>query len=63
VSLTLMFSALAAGASMALKLPHPGLIITLVGYFGLLFLTTKFRNSGLGIACRRRTFSNEGTPC
>ena len=50
LSLTLLFSALTAGASMALKVPHPGLIITLVGYFGLLFLTTKFRNSGLGIA-------------
>ncbi len=50
LSLTLLFSALTAGASMALTLPHPGLIITLVGYFGLLFLTTKFRNSGLGIA-------------
>ena len=49
LSLTLLFSALTAGASMALKVPHPGLIITLVGYFGLLFLTTKFRNSGLGI--------------
>lgn len=49
LSLTLAFSALTAGASMALGLPHPGLIITLVGYFGLLFLTTKFRDSGLGI--------------
>ena len=34
---------------MALKLPHPGIIVTLVGYFGLLFLTSKFRNSGLGL--------------
>ncbi|WP_341645793.1 Bax inhibitor-1/YccA family protein [Thauera sp. SDU_THAU2] len=49
LSLTLAFSALTAGLSMAMGLPHPGLIITLVGYFGLLFLTTKFRNSGLGI--------------
>lgn len=49
LSLTLAFSAVTAGASMALGLPHPGLIITLVGYFGLLFLTTKFRDSGLGI--------------
>jgi modulator of FtsH protease len=49
LSLTLAFSALTAGTSMALGLPHPGLILTLVGYFGLLFLTTKFRNSGLGI--------------
>jgi len=49
LSLTLAFSALTAGLSMALGLPHPGLIITLVGYFGLLFLTTKFRDSGLGV--------------
>ena len=49
LSATLLFSALTAMASVALKLPHPGLIVTLVGYFGLLFLTTKFRNSGLGV--------------
>ncbi|AKU13656.1 hypothetical protein AzCIB_3763 [Azoarcus sp. CIB] len=49
LSLTLVFSAATAGLSMALGLPHPGLIITLVGYFGLLFLTTKFRDSGLGV--------------
>lgn len=49
LSATLLFSALTAGVSMALNLPHPGLIITLVGYFGLLFLTTKLRNSAGGI--------------
>jgi modulator of FtsH protease len=49
LSMTLAFSALTAGLSMALNLPHPGIIITLVGYFGLLFLTTKFRDSGLGL--------------
>ena len=49
LSLTLAFSALTAGAAMALNLPHPGLIITLVGYFGLLFLTAKFKNSTLGL--------------
>jgi modulator of FtsH protease len=49
LSLTLAFSALTAGASMALNLPHPGLIITLIGYFGLLFLTAKFKNSSLGL--------------
>jgi modulator of FtsH protease len=38
-----------AGLSMALNLPHPGLLLTMVGYFGLLFLTSKFRNSGLGL--------------
>ena len=46
---TLGFSALTAGVSMALNLPHPGLIITLVGYFGLLFATMKTRNSGWGL--------------
>lgn len=49
LAMTLGFSAVTAGAAMALELPHPGLIITLVGYFGLLFLTTKFRNSALGL--------------
>ena len=49
LSMTLLFSALTAGVSMALKLPHPGLLLTLVGYFGLLFLTTKFRDSALGL--------------
>ncbi|NOU13735.1 MAG: Bax inhibitor-1/YccA family protein [Methylococcaceae bacterium] len=49
LSMTLLFSALTAGASMALNLPHPGMIITMVGYFGLLFLTTKFSNSALGL--------------
>lgn len=50
LSMTLLFSALTAAASVAFSLPHPGLIITLVGYFGLLFLTTKLRNSSWGIA-------------
>ena len=49
LSMTLLFSAAMAGVSMALNLPHPGMIITLVGYFGLLFLTTKFSHSALGI--------------
>ena len=47
---TLAFSALTAGTALALNLPHPGLIITLVGYFGLLFAVTKTRNSAMGIA-------------
>ncbi len=49
LSMTLLFSALTAGVSMALKLPYPGMLITLGGYFGLLFLTTRFRNSSLGL--------------
>ena len=47
--MTLLFSAATAATSMALNLPHPGLIITLVGYFGLLYMTNKFRNSAWGI--------------
>jgi len=50
LAMTLVFSALTAGLSMAFNLPHPGMIITLIGYFGLLFLTTKLRNSVWGIA-------------
>ncbi len=49
LSMTLLFSALTAGVSMALNLPHPGLVLTLVGYFGLLFLTAKFRDRALGL--------------
>lgn len=49
LSITLLFSALTAGISMSLNLPHPGMILTLVGYFGLLFLTHKFRNSTAGL--------------
>jgi modulator of FtsH protease len=49
LSLTLLFAAAMAGVSMALNWPHPGLVITLVGYFGLLFLTTKLRNSAWGL--------------
>jgi len=50
LALTLLFSSVTAGITMALNLPHPGLVLTLAGYFGLLFLTTRFRNSGLGLA-------------
>jgi modulator of FtsH protease len=49
LSMTLLFSAVTAGVSMAYNLPHPGMLLTLGGYFGLLFLTSKFRNQSLGI--------------
>ncbi len=51
LSLTLLFSAFTAGMSMAFNLPHPGLIVTLLGFYGLLFLTHKFKNSSAGILC------------
>lgn len=50
LSLTLLFAAVTAGASVALNLPHPGIIITLIGYFGLLFAISKYQNSGAGVA-------------
>ncbi len=49
LSMTLLFAAATAAVSVALRLPHPGIIVTLVGYFGLLFATTKLRNSGWGL--------------
>ena len=49
LSVTLLFSAATAALSMVNQWPHPSLIITLVGYFGLLFLARRFRNSALGI--------------
>jgi modulator of FtsH protease len=51
LSMTLLFSGFTASISMLFNLPHPGLLLTLGGYFGLLFLTTKYRDSGIGLAC------------
>jgi modulator of FtsH protease len=45
---TLAFSALMAGVSMALNVPHFGLFTILI-YFGLLFAVTKTQNSSWGI--------------
>lgn len=50
LSMTLLFSAVTAGISMVLNLPHPGLLLTLGGYFGLLFMTMKYRESMAGLA-------------
>lgn len=49
LALTLLFSAGIALLSMANGWPHPGLLITLVGYFGLLFVTHMLRNSAWGL--------------
>ena len=51
LAMTLLFSALTAGAAIALNARPLGFILTLAGYFGLLFLTARFRNSPLGLAC------------
>ncbi|HAU56600.1 MAG TPA: BAX inhibitor protein, partial [Comamonadaceae bacterium] len=49
LSMTLLFSAAVAGTAVALRLPAPGLILTLAGYFGLLFLIHKVQNSGWAV--------------
>lgn len=49
LSLCLAFSAVTAAATIALQLPYPGFLITIAGYFGLLFLVTRNRNNGWGI--------------
>jgi modulator of FtsH protease len=49
LSMTLLFSALTAGISIATNMPYPGALVTLGGYFGLLFLTTALRNSAWGL--------------
>lgn len=49
LALTLLFSAGVAALTAVLSLPHPGVVITLIGYFGLLFTTVRLRNSALGL--------------
>lgn len=46
LSLTLLFAAGTAALAVANAWPAPGLVITLVGYFGLLFAVHKLQNSG-----------------
>jgi modulator of FtsH protease len=45
-----VFSAAMAGVAMATGMPYLGPVVTLVGYFGLLFLTYRLRNSAAGLA-------------
>jgi modulator of FtsH protease len=50
LSMTLLFSAAVAALAASQGWRSPGLIVTLVGYFGLLFAVHKLRNSAWGIA-------------
>jgi modulator of FtsH protease len=50
LSLTLLWSAATATASMVWALPAPGLIVSLVATFGLLFAVHKLKNSAWAIA-------------
>lgn len=49
LALTLAFSAIVAGVSSAMNLPHPGILLMLVGFYGLLFLVHKTANSSAGL--------------
>lgn len=49
LAMTLAFSAVIAAVSTMMNLPYPGLIITLVAYFGLLFGIHKTKDSAMGI--------------
>ena len=46
LAMTLLFSAGVAVTALTLQLPAPGLILTLVGYFGLLYAIHKLQGSG-----------------
>lgn len=49
LSLTLLFSAGVAAAGVAMGWRSPGMLVTLVGYFGLLFAVHRLQNSGWAI--------------
>lgn len=46
LSLTILFAAGIAALAVANAWPSPGLVVTLIGYFGLLFAVHKLQNSG-----------------
>jgi len=50
LAMTLIFSATTAGVAMIYNFPFMGPLVTLGGYFGLLFLTARLRNSVWGLA-------------
>lgn len=50
LSASLLFSAFTAWLSMRMNWPPLGLVVTLVGFYGLLFLTEKLANSAWGLA-------------
>lgn len=49
LGMTLTFSAIIATLSTVFSFPSPGIIITLIGFYGLMFLTYKLSNSIAGI--------------
>lgn len=49
LALTLGVSAITATASTVLRLPSPGFLLTIVGFYGLMFVTYRTANSPAGI--------------
>ncbi|MGV3346057.1 FtsH protease modulator YccA [Enterobacteriaceae bacterium LUAb1] len=49
LGMTLAFSALTATVSTVFALPSPGLMLMLIGFYGLMFLTYRLANSPAGI--------------
>nr|WP_298140684.1 Bax inhibitor-1/YccA family protein [uncultured Pseudomonas sp.] len=49
LAITLAFSGLMAYVAYQTRAPHLGFIVTLVGFYGLFFLTAKLRNSPWGL--------------
>lgn len=49
LAITLTFSACVATASMALKLPYLGPIVTLIGFWGLSYVTYRTSHSAMGL--------------
>lgn len=49
LGMTLAFSAIVAYITASMGLPHPGFLVTIVGFYGLLFLVHKTANSATGL--------------
>jgi modulator of FtsH protease len=49
LSASLLWSAACAGGAMAWNLPYPGVLLTLAGFYGLLFAIERLRNSAWGV--------------
>lgn len=49
LSMTLLFSAAMAGFAMVTRASSPGIIMTILGMYGLMFLTFSLRNSAWGL--------------
>ncbi len=49
LAMTLLFSGIVAYVAQQMQAPYPNIIVVLIGFYGLFFLTAKLRNSGWGL--------------